>query len=562
MRNPRRLAFPVLALAMLAVPQAAMGAQPSRITRPVAVTTDELGPSRTYSSPFVLVDPANRLNVVASFVEMRTRRCGLLRSTDGGQTWSQLGSSPSLPSYPFCFHTSGAVTQTPLAFGRDSRLYYGLVGWDTQDGGARGNISVLLARSDNLGDTWQTTVVRDARGRRDTEVENNRPVSSLVVDTKSGSDDVVYVGWRSNYPNARPEVASRPMVAVSTDGGRTFSPPTDAVGPFFQPEPVRAEVLASAPPPTTSTTTAAPTTVPGEATAPTTVPQPQSQAARVPRDTPTNFGGNNPGLAVDREGALYVAWVRSTANITPSPDQPMYLSRSTDQGKTFTVTQIAPPNRSYGTPILAWSPEGGPDGSLHVVYQGKRPETLVDDVFYRRSTDGGKTWSEAKRLPDDDPTKLISQFLPSLSVAPNGRLDAAWWDFRDDPGTYVNDVYYTSSTDSGRTWAKNIRVTDRSVNRKIGPWSNNFDLRQPPGIASNSAYALLAWDDTRNGDPVGQAQDVFGAAVQYEALAGGTSNALKYVIAGVIAIMVVGAMLLVLALAARRRVGDPAATRR
>jgi hypothetical protein len=535
MLKPGRIIAVLLCLGTLAAAPA-MAADPLRITKPVKATPDDLVPTRTYSAPYLAVDPTDELNVVGGFVDMRTRRCGLVRSTNGGQTWKRLDASPSPRSYPFCFHTSGGVTESPLAFGREGTLYYGLVGWDTQDGGARGNHSVLLARSTNLGDTWTTTIVRDARGKTDADIENNRPVSSVAVD-RTGDQDVVYVAWRGNWPNAKPDRASRPLVAVSTDGGRTFSEPFDAAAAFFESPAVRAEVLNRVPP----------------------TPAPASPAPAAEPPPVTSFGGGNPHVAVDDKGTLYVLWVQATPNsLTPRPDNPLYLSRSTDRGKTFTVTEVGPASNWYGGPILRWSPEGGSQGSLHVVYEDKLGQTQGDrDIFYRRSVDGGKTWTEARILHDDDPSLLIGQFIPSFSVAPNGRLDVAWWDFRNDPGSYVNDVYYAYSTDNGRTWAKNIRVTDRSINRRIGPWSNNFDMRQPPGIGSTNAFALIGWDDTREGDPVGQAQDIFTSAVQFREVGAGTSRAVQYALAGIVGLLVVGLILLGVALAGRRRSGGP-----
>ncbi|HEX2064414.1 MAG TPA: sialidase family protein, partial [Acidimicrobiales bacterium] len=478
-------------------------------------------------------------------VDMRARRCGVVRSTDGGQTWDRPDASPSPASFPFCFHTSGGVTQTPLAFGRDGTLYYGLVGWDTQDGGARGNHSVLLARSTNLGESWATTIVRDARGKTDAEVENNRPVASVAVDTKSGDKDIVYVAWRGNWPSAKPDRASRPMVAVSTDGGRSFSEPLDAAADFYESPAVRGEAMKRVPP----------TPQPGPEAA--TTASPAAESAEVP--PPTTFGGGNPQVAVDDKGALYVLWVQATPfSLTPRPEHPMYISRSTDRGRSFTVTEVSPASNWYGGPILRWSNKGGPDGSLHVVYEDKLGQTQGDrDIFYRRSVDGGKTWTDPRILHDDDPKLLIGQFIPNFAVAPNGRLDVAWWDFRDDPGTYLNDVYYTYSTDNGETWSDNIRVTDRSINRRIGPWSNNFDMRQPPGIAPTDAFALLAWDDTRDGEPVGQAQDIYAAAVQFREVGGGVSRTIQYLLAGVAGLLVVGLVLLGVALAGRRRSGPP-----
>lgn len=78
------------------------------------------------------VDPENPLNVAASFINIRSKACGLMLSTDGGGSWRQTDASPGMPSYPFCFSNTSKAAQTAVAFGRNHRLYYLLTGWDTQ----------------------------------------------------------------------------------------------------------------------------------------------------------------------------------------------------------------------------------------------------------------------------------------------------------------------------------------------------------------------------------------------------------------------------------------------
>lgn len=86
-----------------------------------------------------------------------------MESTDGGQSWTKLDSSPSLDSYPMCLMTNSHTTQDKLAFGSDGALYYGLADWSTEDAANR---SIFLGRSDDSGASWKTTTVRDARGLR------------------------------------------------------------------------------------------------------------------------------------------------------------------------------------------------------------------------------------------------------------------------------------------------------------------------------------------------------------------------------------------------------------
>lgn len=508
------------------------GVSAPTLTTPVQATKSDLDPARTYTSPSIAIDPENPLNVVMGAVEARSRRCSLLRSTNGGETWTKLDPSPAMPSFPFCFVISGNVDMIPLAFGRNHRLYYGLSGYDDGDGGVNnGNISVLVGRSDDLGDTWHTTVVRNARGKQPPETETARPVSDLAVDSHSGPDDIVYVAWRAEYrtttaPNLQPRL---PQVAVSTDGAKTFTEPVNVAAPAWAQAPVRADALK-----TVTTLAGSPTT---------TAPPSGSRAAQP--DQPANFGGSNPSLTVDKDGNVYVAWISHSSNITPAPLPSIWLSKSTDKGKTYTASAVTPFQAglsTFGTQRIRWSPAGGPSGTLHLVYEGSMHPTVANDTdaTYQRSTDGGKTWTPPRPLNDDPPDKLYPQNSPNISIAPNGRIDVTWFDARNDPGIRAQDVYFTSSTDNGATWAKNIRITDQLDDRKIGIWANGFDVSAPPGIASTNRLTVVAWDDTRFGNQLTQTQDLFTVDAQYERVGGGTSKAAKVVLAAVAGVALVG----------------------
>lgn len=53
------------------------------------------------------------------------------------------------------------------------------------------------------------------------------------------------------------------------------------------------------------------------------------------------------------------------------------------------------------------------------------------DIYHQRSLDGGETWSAPARITDGEQGELVPRTGPNLSVAPNGRLDAVWTDFRE-----------------------------------------------------------------------------------------------------------------------------------
>jgi len=75
------------------------------------------------------------------------------------------------------------------------------------------------------------------------------------------------------------------------------------------------------------------------------------------------------------------------------------------------------------------------------------------------------------------------------------------------------DVYYADSADGGRSVAKNIRITDRIIDRNIGVWSNNSHIHANVGIASGPDTVYFAWQDTRNGNATTNTEDIYFASV-------------------------------------------------
>ncbi|MGI8807590.1 MAG: hypothetical protein ACR2KK_07075 [Acidimicrobiales bacterium] len=209
------------------------------------------------------------------------------------------------------------------------------------------------------------------------------------------------------------------------------------------------------------------------------------------------------------------------------------------------------------------------EGQLHIIY-GRNPRSELSgygEIYHQASLDGGKSWSEPKVMTDDNPADLRGQFIPNIDVAPNGRIDAVWWDTRDDPGTRSNDVYYSHSTDDGRTWSANKRITDQSIDRKVGVWGNNYDITSPPAVTSTNAYAIFGWDDTRNtsaayeipinGETGGGLQDVYTAVAQFSQVGPANNDTARIALAAIVGLLVVGLILLGVSLAAKRRDGPP-----
>ncbi|MBW3626077.1 MAG: glycoside hydrolase [Actinobacteria bacterium] len=492
-----------------------------RLTAGVHMTKDETAPTRGFSAPMSMaVKPDDPRVIVAATANLRNRTCHLLVSTDAGQTWHFSKERPVAESYPNCTSGMAGVPQASLAWGSDGTLYYGSMAYGEGEGARNGVTSIALARTTDLGETWNTTIVADARAESDPKPEYTG-VTALAVDT-SGDQDAVYVGfsrsWRQSTSQDDPLNSKRDvLVAASTDGGNSFGELVNLND--------HSELTMD---------------FGGES---------------YPLHFQTAFG--RPFMTV-HDGVILAVADGGPPNDDPPPEEvfdgifgealPMLVARSTDQGRTWTVSELSPPlyNAMGSHTGMGWTPEGGPEGTFVFAYSatpGDTPSAGKSDIVVQRSTDGGVTWTEPLAINDDDPADDYTSFYPQLDVAPNGRVDVVWQDNRERSDYLVN-VRYSYSTDGGATWAPNIEVTDQPVDFNLGI-SFNSDIRQGPGVASTNEYAAIGWADPRFADEETQTQDNFGVIAQFSPLPSETNTTLLVVAAVLGGLLVAGLVLLV-----------------
>jgi BNR repeat-like domain len=151
-----------------------------------------------------------------------------------------------------------------------------------------------------------------------------------------------------------------------------------------------------------------------------------------------------PALAVDSSGAFHLVWNDDTPGNTE-----IYYKKSTDGGATWSAGK-----RLTVTAGFSYHPRIGVDplGNLHVVWDDGGT-TGYGEIYYTKSTDGGSTWSAAKRLTWNSG----SSERPVIGIDSLGNLHVAWED--DTPGYPNYDIYYKKSTDYGVTWSAAKRLT-------------------------------------------------------------------------------------------------------
>ena len=165
-------------------------------------------------------------------------------------------------------------------------------------------------------------------------------------------------------------------------------------------------------------------------------------------------------------------------------------------------------------PSVAVSPIGeAPAGDA--IYVAWADATNDDwDVWMRRSNDGGATWTERIQVNTDGTS--THQYLPTISVAPTGRVDVAFLDRSESTDNVSTAAALATSFDAGQTW-RTVSVSDKLFDSRVGPQGINpesVDAGSRIGLVSQQERALTAWTDTRNGDEGTGRQDIYFAPVR------------------------------------------------
>jgi hypothetical protein len=214
-----------------------------------------------------------------------------------------------------------------------------------------------------------------------------------------------------------------------------------------------------------------------------------------PTDGTLDVDGNG-NLFIGGEGFSTFFCERSSnaqiATQTPVFDQ----SKSVNMGGSLGFGGINPAGLD-GMVFLAIDHSGGATNNniymlASVVPNGRN----TTDVMFVRSTDGGLTFSAPKKINDDVVNPNKWHWFGTFSVAPNGRLDAVWYDSRNATNNTDSQLFYSWSTDAGVTWAPNVAVSN-SFNPSEG-YPNQSKIGDYITMVSDNTGADVAYSATFN----------------------------------------------------------------
>src|SRR5216110_369032 len=127
------------------------------------------------------------------------------------------------------------------------------------------------------------------------------------------------------------------------------------------------------------------------------------------------------------------------------------------------------------------------------------PGRSTTDVMFARSIDGAQTFSAPHKINDDPVNPSKWHWFGTFSVAPNGRLDAVWYDTRNASNNTDSELFYSWSTDAGVTWSPNVAVSD-AFNPFQG-YPNQNKIGDYITIVSDNTGADVAYSATFNFNP-------------------------------------------------------------
>ncbi len=152
-----------------------------------------------------------------------------------------------------------------------------------------------------------------------------------------------------------------------------------------------------------------------------------------------------------------------------------------------------------GMLFLAIDRSGGPtNNNIYMLASVLPSGRSTTDVMFARSTDGGLTFSTPVRVNDDANFQAHWHWFGTFAVAPNGRLDAVWYDNRN-TGNDNSQLFYSYSTDTGLTWSPNIAVS-AAFNPHEG-YPNQSKIGDYITIVSDNTGGNVAYSATFNFNP-------------------------------------------------------------
>lgn len=216
-------------------------------------------------------------------------------------------------------------------------------------------------------------------------------------------------------------------------------------------------------------------------------------SARVVSDLTGIASRNGINFGIGPQGQLYAVWFDFES-------KQIRFDRSTDGGSTWgTDVAIATP---AGIPTIGWGGSslpaiavdrsGGPfAGTLYVTWtDGPHGDA---DIWCSYSRNGGTSWSPAVRVNDDPIGSGVNQWLPAVTVDPQGRVAIVFLDRRHDRQTQRIETWGAMSRDGGASFDSNFVISDVAQDGSYDDFLGHYQ-----GVVASTQFIYPLWSDLRS----------------------------------------------------------------
>lgn len=217
------------------------------------------------------------------------------------------------------------------------------------------------------------------------------------------------------------------------------------------------------------------------------------------------------GATVDAAGNVFFGWTSYARYDMPSRPVSVYVSRSSDSGKTWSTLLLdqssAPPackaqmcETGYLGAQIALASDAA--GALYAVWNAGAVNGGPERIYFSSSTTAGATWSA--RVGVSSAAAGVEHGFPALVAGTAGDVRIAWMDTRirdtAHPRQFLWNTFLRSSTNGGATWSAETRLSGAAQGYDyISPGGFRFPFGDYFGLAiDNEGVTHAVWGEGRN----------------------------------------------------------------